>query len=522
MQLRIDNRGTGISTLFKEIMHMKAKLIANKAFSIGEVDPRIYGSFLEHMGRAVYSGIYEPGHETADAKGFREDVKALVKELKTPLIRYPGGNFVSGYNWEDGVGAVESRPKRLDLAWKTVETNEVGLHEFIGWAKEAGAEVNMAVNLGTRGVDAARNIIEYCNHPGGTYWSDLRKYNGAQSPFKIKTWCLGNELDGHWQIGSKTAEEYGRLAAETAKVMRMVDPDIELVACGSSGMGMSTFASWEETILEHTYEHVDYISLHSYYGNQKNDLSSYLAMSVGMDRFIKSVTAICDYMKAKKRSNRTINLSYDEWNIWYHSHDKDSKNEPWQQSPPILEDIYNFEDALLLGCLLITLLKNCDRVKIACLAQLVNVIAPIMTEPGGAAWRQATFYPFMQASHYGRGTTLRHILEVPAYDCAEFKDVPFVETVAIHNGDANEIVIFAVNRSADESVDFAAELQGFDLAGIIDSTEICGHDIKQINTKDACPIAPRKTDNATVSGGHLSAVLEPLSWNVIRIVLNDK
>jgi len=498
---------------------MQAKMTANKAFTISEVDPRIYGSFLEHMGRAVYSGIHEPDHPTADGNGLRGDVKELVKELNTPFIRYPGGNFLSGYNWEDGIGPVENRPKRLDLAWKSLETNEVGLHEFVEWAKDVGAEVNMAVNLGTRGIDAARNLVEYCNHPGGTYWSDLRRKNGAEAPFKIKTWCLGNEMDGSWQIGSKTSEEYGRLAAETAKVMKWVDPSIELVACGSSGAGMPTFASWEATVLEHTYEHIDYLSLHSYYNNHKNDLQNYLAMSVGMDRFIKSVIAICDYIKAKKRSDKVINLSFDEWNIWYHSHGKDSGREPWQHAPPILEDVYNFEDALLLGCLLITLLKNSDRVKIACLAQLVNVIAPIMTEKGGAAWRQATFYPFMQAATHGHGMVLRHNLEVPVYDSSEFKAVPFVESVAIYNPDKNEIIIFAVNRSQDECVCFTAELQGFDLASILDFTEICGHDIKQTNTKDTCPIAPKTVDTANVSGSTLSATLKPLSWNMVRVGL---
>ncbi|MCL2198475.1 MAG: alpha-N-arabinofuranosidase [Defluviitaleaceae bacterium] len=494
---------------------MKAKMTVNKNFTISEIDPRVYGSFLEHMGRAVYSGIYEPGHKTADTQGFRDDVKGLVRELKVPIIRYPGGNFLSGYNWEDGVG--ENRPKKLDLAWKTIETNEVGLHEFLTWAKEVNAETVMAVNLGTRGVDDARNLVEYCNHPHGSHYSDMRRKNGAEAPFKIKTWCLGNEMDGPWQIGMKTAEEYGRLAAETAKVMKLVDSDIELVVCGSSYSGMPTFAEWEATVLEHTYEHVDYLSLHSYYGNPKNDLPNYLAKSIGMDRFIKSVVAICDYIKAKKKSNKTMYLSFDEWNIWYHSLENDKKNEPWQHAPPILEDIYNFEDALVLGCLLITLIKNSDRVKIACLAQLVNVIAPIMTEKDGAAWRQATFYPFKQAAHYGHGTVLRHNLEVPTYDSSEYKDVPFAESVAIHNDD--EIVIFAVNRSADDSLDFSVELQGFSPVEIIEFSEITGHDIKQTNTKEACPIAPKPADGAKINGDTLTATLKPLSWNMARISL---
>jgi alpha-N-arabinofuranosidase len=328
-------------------------------------------------------------------------------------------------------------------------------------------------------------------------------------------------MDGNWQIGAKTAEEYGRIAAEAAKVMKLVDPSIELVVCGSSFAGMPTYAQWEATVLEHTYEHVDYLSLHSYYGNQKNDLGNYLAMSEGMDRFIKSVVAICDYIKAKKRSTKTMYLSFDEWNVWYHSHEKDSKNEPWQQSPPILEDIYNFEDALLVGCLLITLLKNSDRVKIACLAQLVNVIAPIMTEKGGEAWRQTTFYPFMQAATHGHGIVLRQNLEVATYDSIEYKAVPYVESIAIHNEAKNEIVIFAVNRSDKEVVNFTAEMQGFEPVGVIEFSELCGHDVKQTNTKINSPVVPASAQGAALSGSVLSAELKPLSWNVIRMGLND-
>ena len=498
---------------------MKATLTVNKKFVVSKVDPRIYGSFVEHMGRCVYTGIYEPGHVTADALGFRNDVKALVRELNVPIIRYPGGNFLSGYNWEDGIGPREKRPKKLDLAWKTVESNEVGLHEFVGWAKEVGSEVNMAINLGTRGIDAARNIVEYCNHPSGSYWSDLRRQNGAEDPFKIKTWCLGNEMDGPWQIGHKTAEEYGRIAAEAAKVMKWVDHEIELVACGSSNSTMPTYATWEATVLDHTYQYVDYLSLHCYYNNTKNNLQNYLAQSIDMDNFIKSVSAICDYVKAKKRSRKTMYLSFDEWNIWYHSHEADSKNEPWQYAPPILQDVYNFEDALLLGCLLITLLKNCDRVKIACLAQLVNVIAPIMTEPMGDAWQQTIFYPFMHAANYGRGTVLTPIVDAPSYDCEGFKNVPFVESVAIHNEEKSEVVIFAVNRSLEDEMDFTINLQGFAVGDILDFQEISGYDIKQVNTKDRGDVLPKKGTAAHTDKEDVKAKLAPLSWNMIRVAI---
>lgn len=495
-----------------------ARITVDKAFRIGEVDPRLYGSFIEHLGRAIYGGIYEPGHPEADEDGFRKDVLELVRGLKTPVVRYPGGNFVSGYNWEDGIGPREKRPRRLELAWRTIETNEVGVNEFAQWARKAGSEVMMAVNLGTRGVDAARNLVEYCNHPGGTYWSDLRKEHGFAEPHAIKIWCLGNEMDGPWQIGHKTADEYGRLAQEAAKVMKWVDPSIELVACGSSHRYMPTFPAWEAAVLEHTYEHVDYISLHHYYGNPDNDTPNYLAQSLGMDDFIRTVVAACDFVKAKKRSKKTLHLSFDEWNVWFHSHEADRKLEPWQIAPPQLEDVYTFEDAVMVGLLLITLLRHVDRVKIACLAQLVNVIAPIMTENGGAAWAQTTYYPFMHASLYGRGTSLQVVADSPAYDSKDFSDVPYVEAAAVANEEAGELTIFAVNRHLEETMVLEGVLGQFEGCRVIEHLVLEHEDIKARNTADRPDnVTPHSRGEAKADGNRLEAPLPKLSWNVIRL-----
>lgn len=496
---------------------MRAKIYGNRDEVLSQIDDRLYSSFVEHMGRGVYGGIYDPGHPSADEKGFRNDVKELVKELNIPMIRYPGGNFLSGYNWEDGIGPVENRPKRLDLAWKTIETNEVGLHEFMNWSEELGIDVNMAVNLGTRGIDAARNLVEYCNFKGGTYWSDLRKKNGRKQPYNIKTWCLGNEMDGEWQIGRKTAHEYGRLAEESAKVMKWVDDSIELVACGSSMSNAPTFGEWEQTVLDHTYEYVDYLSLHMYYGNPENDLENYLAKSLDMDQFIKGVVAIADSIKAKKHSKKTLDLSFDEWNIWYHTLESDNEIEPWQVARPLLEDIYNFEDALVMGCLLITLLKNSDRVKIACLAQLVNVIGPIMTETGGEAWRQTTYFPFQAVSKYGRGKVLQTRLECDKYDSKDFSDVPYIESAVIVNDEKNELVIFVVNRSIKEEITFDVEISGYEITEMIEFLEMSDFGIKEINTKGMEKVRPRPSKHLHFSGDKFSAQLKALSWNVIRL-----
>lgn len=499
----------------------KAKMVVDKEFEIGKIDSRIYGSFIEHLGRAVYNGIFEKGHKTADEEGFRKDVMDLVKELQVPIVRYPGGNFVSGYNWEDGVGPISERPHRLELAWRSLETNEIGLNEFASWAKKVDTEIMMAVNLGTRGIADACNILEYCNHEGGTYYSDLRKKHGVEKPHNIKTWCLGNEMDGPWQIGHKTADEYGRLAVETAKAMKLIDPTIELVSCGSSNTGMPTFPQWEATTLEHTYDAVDFISLHQYYGNKDNDTADYLALSLDMDHFIKTVIATCDYIKAKKRSKKTINLSFDEWNVWFHSNQSDEdtmKNKPWQKAPALLEDAYTFEDALLVGCMLITFIKHSDRVKMACLAQLVNVIAPIMTQNDGPAWKQTIYYPYLHASQYGRGIALQPVINSPKYDSKNFTDVPYIESVAVYNEEKEEVTIFAVNRHLEEGITLECDCRSFEGYRVKEHIVLENEDLKATNTFSTQVVVPKNVGNSKLEDGMLFATLNKASWNVIRLV----
>ena len=495
----------------------KARLILDKDYVISEIDKRVYGSFIEHLGRAVYTGIYEPGHATADELGFREDVMALVRKLNVPIVRYPGGNFVSGFHWEDSVGPVKDRPRRLDLAWKTTETNEVGLHEFVSWAKKANTEVMYAVNLGTRGVDAARNVVEYANHKSGTYWSDLRIKNGAKDPFNIKLWCLGNEMDGPWQMGQKTAWEYGRIANEAAKVMKWVDDSIEVVACGSSSTQMKTFGEWEYTMLSECYGSVDYVSLHRYYGNPHNDTRDFLASTMDLDDFIKTVASICDAVKGKRHAKKRVDLSLDEWNVWYHSNEQDkeiNKREPWGTALPLLEDVYNFEDALLVGLMLITILRNADRVKIGCLAQLVNVIAPIMTRPGGGAWAQTIFYPMMDASTFGRGKSLLPQITSEKSDTKHFNDVPMVDAAAVL-GDDGSVTIFAVNRDLEHSVALDCDLRSFGDLTPAFHTVLHHDDMKAVNT-ELTPDVVKPVQVPVAKPGE-PVVLPAASWNVIRL-----
>jgi len=497
----------------------KAKLIIDRDYVIGQIDPRIYGSFIEHLGRAVYGGIYEPGHPEADEEGFRKDVLDLVRKLGVPVVRYPGGNFVSGFLWEDSVGPRELRPRRLDLAWFTTETNEVGLHEFCSWAKKAGSSVMYAVNLGTRTPLDARNIVEYANHPSGSLYSDMRIKNGAKDPFGIKLWCLGNEMDGPWQMGQKDAAEYGKIANEASKMMKWVDPTIETVACGSSNSDMPTFGRWEYDMLCRCYENVDYVSLHRYYGNPTGDTPGFLARSMDTDSFISTVVSVCDALKGTLHSKKTVNLSFDEWNIWYHSNEQDEeikKRDRWGEALPLLEDIYNFEDALLAGSIIMTLLRHADRVKIACLAQLVNVIAPIMTAKGGKAWAQTIYYPFMQASMFARGKSLVTLTDSPYYDWADFEKVPVVDAQAVLCEDGS-VTVLAVNRDMQEDCVLNLDMRSFGDLRCTYHSVMHNDDVKADNTEDdpfrVCPV--EKTPEKT-SEGITEAVLPALSWNVLR------
>jgi alpha-N-arabinofuranosidase len=500
---------------------LKTNIVAHRDFRIATIDARLYSSFLEHLGRAIYGGIYEPGHPTADEDGFRRDVLDLVRELDTPYCRYPGGNFVSAYNWEDGVGPRSERPVRLDLAWRTREANQIGVNEFVDWCKKANTKPMLAVNLGSRGLDAARNFLEYCNHPGGTYWSDLRRKHGWFNPHDVKLWCLGNEMDGPWQVGHKSAYEYGRLADETAKAMRGFDKSLELVVCGSSNSDMKTYPQWEAEVLDQCYDSADYISLHMYFANREKNTLNYLARATKLDRYITTIGGVIDYIKAKKRSKKTIGISFDEWNVWYHSNQQDKEilaRDEWPDAPHLLEDVYNFEDVLQVGGILNTFIRRSDRVRIACIAQLVNVIAPIMTEDGGAAWRQTIYYPFYYASRYGRGAALQLVVDGPSYDSDEENEVPYLDVSAVHSEDGRTLTFFAVNRHPDTALDLDVRLEGFGGPRLIEQVEMSHGYLEAVNTAQRPEtVVPTKVESAGVEDGRVRAALKPLSYNVIRL-----
>jgi alpha-N-arabinofuranosidase len=495
---------------------LKSRVIADPDFIVAPLDRRVFGTFVEHLGRCVYGGIYEPGHATADANGFRRDVLDLTRELGVTIVRYPGGNFVSGYDWEDGVGPKENRPVRLDLAWGSTETNQFGTNEFIDWCRLAGLEPMFAVNLGTRGPAEAQNFLEYCNHPGGTHYADLRRAHGYEAPHDIKFWCLGNEMDGPWQTCAKTAQEYGRVAKETAKVMRWTSEGLELAACGSSARDMPTYGAWEYEVLDHCFEDVDYISLHQYFTNHENDVARFLTAIDGLERFIVEVTAIADAVAAKRRSPKRIMLSVDEWNVWYRARAGEQlRGVGWPEAPALLEEVYNFEDALVVGGVLLTMMNHADRVKSACIAQLVNVIGPIMTQTGGPAWRQTIFHPFAQAARYGRGNVLRATVETGSFTAGDETAAPLLVQSVLHDPETGIITVFALNRSIEQDMELNVELRGFGARRLGEAFELHHEDLKAINRADAPDeVAPVPHPRADCADGVLRTVLKPLSWNV--------
>ena len=501
------------------MLHARASI--DPAFVVAPVPRRIFGSFVEHMGRCVYTGIFEPGHPTADEDGLRGDVLELVRELGVTTVRYPGGNFVSGYRWEDGVGPVDERPTRLDLAWRMVESNEFGTDEFVRWARKAGLEPMMALNLGTRGVLEALDLLEYANHPGGTALSDLRVRHGATEPHDIRLWCLGNEMDGPWQLGHKTDEEYGRLAAETARAMRQVDPGLELVACGSSSRTMPTFGAWEATVLEHTYDLVDMISAHAYYQLHGDDHASFLASSVDMDRFIRQVVATADHVGARVGSDRRVDISFDEWNVWYLQELMEAGEagpRDWAVTHRLSEEAYTVLDAVVVGSLLITLLRHADRVRAACQAQLVNTLSLIRTEPGGPAWRQATFHPFALTARYASGTVLDLRVDAPTLATELHGEVPVLDAVATHDREEGRLAVLVVNRHPQEHLSFTTDVRRFGDGSLTEAFVLADDDLTAANTEaDPDRVVPREHPRARLTDGVLEAELPPASWNLLVV-----
>lgn len=497
-----------------------ARVYVDTRRTMGTIDKNLFGSFLEHLGRAIYEGIYDPGSKLSDANGFRKDVMDEIRTLGVPIIRYPGGNFVSGYDWLDGVGPKQDRPRVLDKAWNSLDTNQFGTDDFMTWCKVVGTQPLMGLNLGTGSPEQAAALVEYCNIEKGTRWSDLRRKNGIAEPYKVRSWCLGNEMDGPWQIGHMTATEYGYKAADAARQMRYVDPALQLVACGSSGPLMPTYLEWDREVLEQCYEYVDALSLHRYIGNTVEetggDSAKYLAMNLTMDRQIAETVAVCDLVRGRKRSPKKLWLSFDEWNVWYRQRSGDAMNGHAKEAPHLLEEVYNLEDALLVGGIVNTLIRNADRVKLACLAQLVNVIAPIMTNANGL-FRQTIYYPYFWGIQKARGAVLNLVSESPVYEVSGIGEVPYLDVTGTFSAENGNVSLFILNRDLAKAYEVDVVWQDASTERLLTATVLTGSDLKAFNSFDTPQrVTPQELGKPATSGGHSRFEVPARSYTVVQ------
>lgn len=494
-----------------------ARVYIDSRRAIGPLHRTLFGSFLEHLGRATYGGIFEPGSPLADAQGFRTDVLSAVRTLGVPLVRGPGGSFLSQYDWLDGVGPVGRRPRVLDKAWDTIETNRFGTDEFLAWCKAAGAEVLMTVNLGSGTPEKAAALVEYCNLAGGTRWSDLRRRNGHAQPHKVRYWGLGNEPDGPWEMGHMSAEQYGWKAADAARQMRAVDPSVFLTACGSSWTGLPTYLQWDRQVLDRCYEQVDAVSIHGYFGAAPGHTAlrseRHVALNLDMERQIRDTIAVCDYVRARKRSPKTLWISYDEWNVLYGKLVNDGAR---QVAPHLREEIYDLADALLVGGLLNTLMRHADRVRIGCLSQLVNVHAPIMTDRKGLLL-QTTYFPYRWALELARGSVLDLLVTAPTYELPDTKPVPFIDAAGTVSRQSGETTLFILNR--DLARERPIEIIWEDKApgAVRLALVLTGDDLGARNDFDAPHrVQPTRLPRPVTRGARTRLELPPRSYGVIQ------
>jgi alpha-N-arabinofuranosidase len=488
--------------------------------TVAPLDRNLFGSFLEHLGRAIYEGIYDPGSKLSDSNGLRKDVVDEIRQLGVPIVRYPGGNFVSGYNWLDGVGPKQDRPRVLDKAWNAINSNQFGTNEFMMWCKAVGTEPLMGLNLGTGTPEEAAALVEYCNVEKGTKWSDLRRKHGFAEPYKVKRWCLGNEMDGPWQIGHMTATEYGLKAQDAARQMHYVDPSLQLIACGSSGPFMPTYLEWDREVLEQCYDYVDGLSLHRYFGNTAEDTggdsAKFLAMNLSMERQIAETVAVCDLVRGHKRSPKKLWLSFDEWNVWYRARSGDAVNGHEQEAAHLLEEVYNLEDALLVGGLINSLIRNADRVKLACLAQLINVIAPIMTNSNGML-RQTIYYPYSWALQFARGSVLNLLVDSPGYEVSGMGQIPYLDVAGTRDPDSGKVALFILNRDLSKAHAVEINWQDQAPARALSSVLLTGDDLKAFNSFDAPQrVVPRTLDKPSITGGRAKFEVPARSYAVIQ------
>lgn len=489
-----------------------AKIYLDTNRTIAPISPLLFGGFAEHMGRCVYEGIYDPDSPLSDKDGLRTDVMDALREQQYSIIRYPGGNFLSGYEWLDGVGPKELRPRKRDLAWQSIETNQFGTNEFMQFCRKIDTEPMLSVNMGTGTIQGAADLVEYCNAPVGTYWSDLRAEHGHHDPYNVKVWCVGNEMDGPWQIGHLDINEYSKKALEAAKMMKWQDPSIKTVLCGSSNNQMPTFPEWDRASLERCWEHVDYHSIHYYADNNANDTTSYLAIAQELEDYVDTMAATLRYVKAKQRSNHDVFLSWDEWQVWYMTAPMQGD---WTEAPHLSEEIYTLEDALVVAQWLNVFLRKCDVLKIGCVAQIVNTISWLQTKSNDML-KQSSFYPFKLVSNTARGESLDVQVEAPMVETPKYGPVSMLDVSSCYDAETGATAVYIVNRSQTETIVADLVWQTGSPLSYTEAWQLTGTDAKDANSWDepnrisTKPITPPVVDD-----GKSAVHLPPLSYTVL-------
>jgi alpha-N-arabinofuranosidase len=488
------------------------EITLHTGFQIGAVDPRIFGGFLEHLGRAIYEGVYDPQSKNADADGFRQDVMAALRRLRMTAMRYPGGNFASGYHWLDGVGPRAARPTVRELAWQSIEPNQFGTDEFVKLSQLMDWTPMMTVNLGTGTPEEARDWVEYCNCPPGTKFADLRVANGSREPHAVKLWCLGNEMDGPWQLGHVPADQYAIRAQQAAKMMKDVDRSIETVVCGSCSIGLPTYIEWDRQVLEYIGDYADYVSLHRYVGNRDGDTPDYLAITNSIDRQIEEMDAVCRFVQARRRSKKRLYLCFDEWNVWYKNRQGNGEG---KFAPHLIEEVYNLEDAVVVAGFLNSFIRHADVLKIANIAQIVNVIAPLLTD-GDNLLVQSIFYPFEMYTKRREGVALKTLVVGPEYEGKTNGRVTYVDASAILG--TGELHVFASNRSVDEPAEVLVSLTDAAIGGLSSAELLTGPNAQAANSFEQPDLVRSQPfTDVRVADGKATFVLPPLSVAAVTL-----
>jgi alpha-L-arabinofuranosidase len=481
---------------------------------LGTIDRRIFGGFIEHLGRCIYTGVYDEGSPLADDQGFRKDVLDAVRGLAPPQVRWPGGNFVSNYHWTDGIGPVDQRPRKLELAWHTEESNRFGTDEFMAWCQAVGTEPVICLNMGTGTMEEALAWIEYCNGTGNTYWASKRRENGHPEPYNVRMWGLGNEMYGEWQVGHRTAEDYVATAKVWGRAIKRLDPELSLVSCGNQGIN-----DWDQIVIDGLAPIIDYHSLHLYTGS--DDYWTNVLAPHYTERMLGLVRELIDRARYRQRINREINVAYDEWNVWFRTDDGQ------------LEERYNLSDTLAVATFLNIFVRRSRTVKVANFAQLVNVIAPIVTSPQGMLL-QGIYHPLQLMSRATREITVDTFVKSGAHAHVDppgqrwrhrvggLGPFQFLDVAASRDAGARQLTLSVVNRDPERILPTRIQLHTAKATGKMTGHEVNGAHPGVVNTfEQPNEIGVRRFEQR-VKGDVIEVSFPPHSFTVLEMDLAER